>query len=879
MSKRPVPRVLIALLSSLTLSQAGTPEPLPALIPRPASITLGKGEFQLSPGTSLQAVKAEEIAAAEWLADQLRKPTGYALPVKADAAARSLGFFLDTSLKDALGNEGYRLDATPGSVKIQAATAAGLFYGAQSFRQLLPPQAYGRKKAADVTWSVPAVKIEDRPRFAWRGFMIDTSRHFFPVEFLKQLIDDMASQKLNLLQLHLTDDDGWRVEIKKYPKLTEIGAWRGTECPLPNTREGETFKRYGGFYTQEQLKELVAYAKQRHIEIMPEVDLPGHALAIATAYPETLPEKLSEAVSVQGYKANAISPAKEANYQMVDDIIGEIAAIFPYPYIHIGGDEVNHKIWEECPQIKALMEKEKLSNLHQVQVHFTRRLEGIITKHGRKMIGWQEIADDRLSRDTAIMAWISAGPGWNAAKRGTPAVMAPGGNCYFDMPYPNAQDEPPAHWWAGPVGIEQAYGFDPVGPESGLDEAGKAKVLGVHAALWTEFVIGWDSKSGWLKLKDESECASYKIWPRLCATAETGWTPQAERNFTSFRNRLGGQFARFAEMGRVFRLEPPSAKLAGGLIHIQPPYTGAQVKYTVDGSDPFANKSAKLWDGKPLDGNVRGGLAMRTVMPAYSITSPLSRGAIIEPAGTWEVRNWKAGEPQVLTFKVRDHISEPGRWRVRMARTKGGEGLAVDRMTLRSGTKTLPSAPITRPDSAIFEIPQTVPADLELIVDAKFTGPKPDAAGTVLIEKLTGEVIPGLTIETKIPHHGAEFDASQLLDGDSDTYQWSSRVWEKDETLTWVFPQLTLMKEVALQSGAPNGTKDQILDAVLEVSTDGSTFTDATGFTYGAAKIGVGGKFIKAVRIRATGKSPGWVILQDLRITRDSISPNLQKTR
>lgn len=858
----------IGCLCGLLATVPAGAEPAPSLVPWPAKVTPATGRLKLDSSTAMVAVKPSEMQVAAMLAAWLRPSSGLALPIVKSASGHPIRLVMDSSLTGRLGREGYLLDCATTGVTIRAADVAGLFYGAQTFRQLLPAAAFSRGPVKQIDWSVPCLAIEDQPRFVWRGFMLDVSRHFFSIDYLKKLVDDMAACKLNLLQLHLTDDDGWRVEIKKYPKLTEVGAWRGTACTLPNTRQGETHARYGGFYTQRQLKELVAYAKARNIEIMPEVDLPGHALAIAKAYPQTLPSKLSDAVSAQGFSANAISPAKEPNYQMIDDIIGEIASIFPFAYIHIGGDEVNHKVWEVCPEIKQLMEKEKLANLHQVQVHFTRRLEGILAKHARKMIGWQEIADDRLNKQTAIMAWIGPEPGWNAAKRGTPAVLAPGGSFYFDMGYPNAEDEPPAHWWAGQVGLARAYEFDPLSAKSGIDGAASKNILGVQAALWTEFVTGWKSKSGWLELKDEAACADYKIWPRLCATAETAWTPQEQRDFADFSQRMGGQYLRMAEQGLVFRLEPPTAKLDRGNIVITPAWSQGKVKYTLDGSDPFDSASAKIYAGEAIDGRFRGGLTMRSWIAERSVFSPLRRGATIAPAGTWNVADWARDQPKTLIYQVADSIQTAGLWKIRMEKTGGRDGLVIDRISLQAAGETIATATPTRVGSVILKLDRTPPKAMELAIVARFTGEKPEAKGNVLIEKLTAEIIDGLKVETKLPVYGEANDTAKLLDLDPDTFCWTSRNMEAGETLDWVLPEPTAIKRIEFQSGQPNSTKDQILDAVLEVSADGQTFTQASGFSYGAAKADLNGKLVKVVRVRATKKSPGWVIFQDLVITR-----------
>ncbi len=844
-----------------------------ALIPKPEKVEWNTGSMTLTSGFAVYADgTAETQAEARTLADMLRPATGFAVPVKPMSSVPVKGavwLSLDKKLLPELGQEGYRLAVSPAGATITAAGTAGLFYGGQTLRQLLPPAIFCRSVQTGVKWEMPCCKIEDKPRFAWRGFMLDYSRHWFTLEYSKHLLDALAAHKINIFHMHLTDDEGWRIEIKKYPKLTEIGAWRGTECVLPPMRDPDGTKRYGGFFTQAQIRELVAYAKRLHIEIMPEIDLPGHSLAICTAYPETQPSKLSDEKSVQGHKANAISPAKESNYRMVDDIIGEVAALFPFDYVHIGGDEVNHNLWKDCPQIKALIAKEKLGGLGGAQVYFTKRLETILAKHKKKMIGWNEIKNDKLARTTAIMSWTGTGPGYDAARMGFPVVMAPGGNCYFDMGYPDATDEPPSHWWAGAVGPERCYELDPL-KDNGLNEEQGKRIMGVHAALWTEFIApSWKSKSGWAEFKTNGETIDFKVFPRICALSEVGWTPQAERDIKDFLNRLGpDHLQRLKNSGVNARLPLPTALLSKGLIKIMPPYPGGEVRYTLDGSDPFNSKTAKLWDGTPFKGNPRS-LRARSFLDG--MPGPLRAGAATEAAGKWD-KDSAGSEFAVKEFDLSDMLDEPGVWRLNFARTGGKQQLAVRRVELLvngqsvakdehdggSGARSSYRLAFTAPVPA----GATVTARIEMKIDT--LGGKPDSKGDIQLLKSEG-LEPAATAASTISSYGDNTPA-KMVDYERSSFFWSDRGVRKGDTVTVTFAEPAVLSHVECVTGKlDDQTKDILVNGDLEISADGTSFRKVAEFAYGAAKAEMKKEKVKAVRITVTGDSgKDWVIFQDL---------------
>ena len=512
-----------------------------------------------------------------------------------------LHYLLNESLDP--NKEGYRLISTPGSpggVQITGASPAGVYYGIQTLRQLLPVQIFADKKQSGVEWKIPCCVITDQPRFAWRGFMLDDSRHFLGAEYVKRLIDLMAMHKLNLLHWHLSDDDGFRIEIKSYPKLTEVGGWRGTECKLPNTRPGERHARYGGFYTQEQIRDIVAYAAARHIDIMPEIDIPGHSGAAAVAYPEILCQGKT--------KGNVWCVGREENYKMLDAMVGELAKLFPFQYIHIGGDEVNHNAWAGCPRCKALMEREHISSLAHIQRYFTARYEEILRKHGRKMIGWNEILNDKLSKDAAIMAWQNDVPGYKAATGGWNVVFAPGQHCYLDM-----KESPRDTWgmtWAGIVPLSAVYNYDPLA-RPGLTEEQKKRVLGVEACLWTEFITSNDR-------------GDYKTWPRLCALAEMGWTPQPRRDFHDFMDRLGpAHLERLGLLGVAYRVPDPELQPAGqGMVQVKPPFTGAEIRYTTDGSKP--TETSPRWTGEAIHAQASQPVIAQTFLPGGRVSHAVS---------------------------------------------------------------------------------------------------------------------------------------------------------------------------------------------------------------------------------------------------------------
>jgi hexosaminidase len=436
-----------------------------------------------------------------------------------------------------LGTEGYRLAIGASGIRMEANSPAGLFYALQTLSQLLPvsPPAIGRIY-------VPSVSITDYPSFRWRGLMLDVSRHFFTKQEVKSHIDLMAKYKFNLFHWHLTDDEGWRLQINALPRLTEVGAWRvektgyfGDMIP-PKPSEPKT---YGGFYTQADVAEIVAYAAERFVNILPEIDVPGHSLAAIVAYPE-----LSCTPDAKNYRVrsgekiidwhdngsftalvdNALCPANEKVYDFLDKVFAEVAALFPFAYIHIGGDECAHNFWEKLPEIKDLMRREKLNSMDEVQSHFTRRVVDIVRHHGREAIGWDEILEGGIPAGTGVMSWRGTAGGIKAAQQQHPVVMSPTTHCYLDYMKGDVAMEPKVY---ATLRLKQAYSFNPLPP--GVP---KTYILGGQANLWTEQVYNLRH-------------AQYMTWPRAFATSEALWSPIAAKNWSHFVQRVESHFARF----------------------------------------------------------------------------------------------------------------------------------------------------------------------------------------------------------------------------------------------------------------------------------------------------------------------------------------------
>lgn len=467
--------------------------------------------------------------------------------------------------------EGYKLSVTGEGITIKASSESGIFYGIQTLFQLLPPVIYSGNPKGDENWTIQGVEIEDSPRFGYRGMHLDVSRTFFDAATVKNFINWLSHHKINKFHWHLTDDNGWRIEVKKYPKLTELGAWRGeNEVLRPSFGSGN--ERYGGFYTQKEIKEIVAYAAERHIEIIPEIDLPGHSRAVTASYPEVGCDGNDNSVSVQGEAQNVWCVGKENNFKMLENIIKEIAALFPSKYFHIGGDEVNYDAWDNCPHCQALMKEKGMEKHEELLNYFVRRMETIVEKQGKHMAGWDEILDGgELKPESMVYAWRSVAKGIESVKKGQPTVMLPGEYCYYDMKQSPVER---GHNWAGIVTLEKAYSLDPVATAN-LDNNESKLVLGVQGALWAE-LFGYPARF-----------MEYQAYPRVAALAEVGWTQPQNKGFEDFSRRLSSaHFERLFRMGIAFRMDPPKAVFTNGAILVTAPYSWAVVRYTTDESEP-----------------------------------------------------------------------------------------------------------------------------------------------------------------------------------------------------------------------------------------------------------------------------------------------------
>ena len=515
-----------------------------AVIPLPQNMELRDGLFQLTPQTRVY-VNSASRATGNFLTDGLRPATGFPLKTSTrrfDATAIPDGILLTTrGANTNLGLEGYELTVATNSVVIRAQTQAGLFYGVQTYLQLLPPQASSTNLVSGVDWKIPCVQIEDWPRFKWRGFMLDVSRHFFTKSEVETLLDAMAMQKMNVFHWHLTDDHGWRIEIKKYPKLTSVGAWRsgvGFDFPSNSTTAYGPDGRYGGFYTQDDIREVVKYAAARHITIVPEIEMPGHATAALAAYPQlgSTPGPFTPEMTA-GIFNGIFNPANEDTFKFLADVIAEVSPLFPGKYFHIGGDEVPKESWKTNAACQALMKREGLKNEEELQSWFTRRIEKIVNANGHSMIGWSEILQGGLPKNAAVMDWI--GGAKEAASAGHDVVMTPTGYCYFDFyQSSNHLAEPKAATWGGPLTLARMYSFNPM--PTNVPPQLQSYILGAQGNLWTEQIPNFRQ-------------VEYMAFPRLCALAEVTWSAQNSRNWEDFIRRLQVETKRLDELNINYR--------------------------------------------------------------------------------------------------------------------------------------------------------------------------------------------------------------------------------------------------------------------------------------------------------------------------------------
>lgn len=561
--------------------------PVISITPLPLQVKQTEGVFRLTPGVKIAVADGTPFAIqVGFLKKRISEATGFNLDVVTKSSGRVISLQMESGLALTLGSEGYSLSVTKKEVKILAASPAGIFYGIQTLFQLLPPEIYGNKVAEGVKWNVPCVLITDKPRFVWRGFMLDVSRHFFPASYLYDVIDYMAMHKLNRFQMHLTDDQGWRIEIRKYPKLTETGAWRvNREDQHWNSREvqkpGEK-ATYGGYYTQDEIRRLVDYAALRNITIVPEIEMPAHATAALASYPEYSCTGKPLTVLPGGIWPcnNIFCAGKEETFTFIQDILTEVIALFPSEYIHIGGDEADKSQWAACPSCRKRIRDNGLKDEKELQSYFIRRIEKFLNSQGRQLIGWDEILEGGLAPNAAVMSWRGTEGGIAAARAGHPVVMTPTSYCYFDYYQGNPESEPLAI--GGFLPLEKVYSFEPVPPGLSAEEA--KMILGAQANLWTEYV-------------SDSTHASYMTYPRLAALAELCWISPGLKNFDDFSVRLGQQVKRYEAISINFSKSYSAVEIIPGYnsdkklveVAMKSAFPGTEIRYTTDGSDPASS--------------------------------------------------------------------------------------------------------------------------------------------------------------------------------------------------------------------------------------------------------------------------------------------------
>jgi beta-N-acetylhexosaminidase len=589
------------------------------IIPQPQSVELGRGHFQFTQETVFVITPALMPARLPFL-EQFERASGFKFAIQ-KAAILTNSVVIDTD--KSLPKEGYTLAVTPKQISIKAADYNGTLYALQTLRQLLPNEIESTELVKR-NWLVPAVTITDAPQYQWRGLMLDVSRHFFPKEYILKTLDRMAMLKLNTFHFHLVDNEGWRIEIKKYPKLTEVGAWRVDQedklwderTPNPANafaNPATAPKKYGGFYTQEDIKEIVAYATKRGITVIPEIEMPAHAMSAIAAYPE-----LSCHKRPIGVPSGAVWPitdiycaGQEETFDFIEEVLTEVLALFPSQYIHVGGDEATHTEWERCPKCQLRMKEHQLKNVHQLQSYFIRRIDDFLTSKGRTLVGWDEIMDGGLAENAVVMNWRGIEVGKKALAQGNPVVLT--SDCYIDN-YQGLPDyEPQAN--AGYLPLKKLYNYNLEKEALADASVERSKVLGTQANLWAEHV-------------GSTEHSEYMLFPRLLALAEISWTNDKLKDWDSFMRRTQHFMQRMDVMGihyarSVYQVVPTVENKEGNIyLKLECEVPNADIRYAL--GDASIEKGEKYT--APIA--IKGTTTYKAAIFSANVTNTITSGQI-----------------------------------------------------------------------------------------------------------------------------------------------------------------------------------------------------------------------------------------------------------
>lgn len=551
----------------------------PPIVPRPAVYEPRDGAFRWRETVSVEGDRG--LFATKFLIQHLEKGG-----LRVTRGRMSPVIRLEVDKNASVGPEGYTLDVEPNQIRIVGGGSSGLLYGVMSLRQLLPASIETGRKQDWAYLTTDAMHIEDKPLFSWRGMHLDVSRHFYPTTFIKKYIDLLATFKMNVFHWHLIDDGGWRLEIKKYPKLTSVGAWRegnGKGWDYINLKLGEndgSKPMYGGFYTQKEVKEIVKYAGDRGITVVPEIEMPGHALPGPWAYPELgCTKEAQDAWHKQTgmFGPNVYCAGKERTFEFLNDVLDEVCELFPSQFIHIGGDEVDKFLWNNCATCQGRMKQEGLKDAHELQSYFIKRIEKHLNQKQRLMIGWDEILEGGLAPNARVMSWRGISGGIAAAKAGHDVVMSPTSHCYFDYPYSS-------------ISTEAVYNYEPIPSELTTEEG--RRVLGAQGNVWTEWM-------------DDSRRVEKMAFPRAVALSEAVWSPAEGKSWGLFQVRLRHALARLDALDVHYEIPMPKATLDAALFRDKatvsfemPEVEGGVIRYTTDGSVP--GPTSALYTG-PFD--------------------------------------------------------------------------------------------------------------------------------------------------------------------------------------------------------------------------------------------------------------------------------------